>query len=129
MLFMVIEHFDQARVKDVYRRFHERGRIAPEGLAYVDSWIAADLARCFQVRRCRAAAGMGSVLERSRPLRDRADRRIEGDGSGSEEAPLTLLRSLRIRMFNRMRRQDSSLQDLSLQNPRRSSFGISPCTP
>ncbi|HEV7261275.1 MAG TPA: DUF3303 family protein [Bosea sp. (in: a-proteobacteria)] len=52
MLFMVIEHFDQARVKDVYRRFRERGRMAPEGLTYVDSWIAADLSRCFQVMQC-----------------------------------------------------------------------------
>ena len=32
MLFMVIEHFDQARVKDIYRRFHERGRMMPDGL-------------------------------------------------------------------------------------------------
>lgn len=52
MLFMVIEHFDQARVKDIYRRFHERGRMMPDGLRYVDSWIQADLARCFQVMEC-----------------------------------------------------------------------------
>jgi hypothetical protein len=52
MLFMVIEHFGQAQVKDVYRRFRERGRMAPEGLTYVDSWIAADLSRCFQVMQC-----------------------------------------------------------------------------
>lgn len=52
MLFMVIEHFDQARVKDIYRRFHERGRLMPEGLRYVDSWIQADFARCFQVMEC-----------------------------------------------------------------------------
>jgi hypothetical protein len=52
MLFMVIEHFDQARVKDIYRRFHELGRMTPEGLTYVDSWISADLGRCFQVMEC-----------------------------------------------------------------------------
>lgn len=52
MLFMVIEHFDQARVKDIYRRFHERGRMMPDGLRFVDSWIQADLARCFQVMEC-----------------------------------------------------------------------------
>lgn len=52
MLFMVIEHSDQARVKDVYRRFDERGRMMPEGLRYVDSWIQADLARCFQIMEC-----------------------------------------------------------------------------
>jgi hypothetical protein len=52
MLFMVIEHFDQARVKDIYRRFNERGRMMPGGLRYVDSWVQADLARCFQVMEC-----------------------------------------------------------------------------
>lgn len=52
MLFMVIEHFDQARVKEIYARFHEKGRMIPDGLTYVDSWISADFARCFQVMQC-----------------------------------------------------------------------------
>jgi len=52
MLFMVIEHFDQARVKDIYARFQERGRMAPDGVRYVESWISADLGRCFQVMEC-----------------------------------------------------------------------------
>ncbi|WP_100962411.1 DUF3303 family protein [Bosea sp. FBZP-16] len=52
MLFMVIEHFDQARVKEIYARFHEHGRMMPEGLTYIDSWISADFARCFQVMQC-----------------------------------------------------------------------------
>jgi hypothetical protein len=36
----------------VYRRFRERGRLAPEGLQYVGSWITEDLARCYQVMEC-----------------------------------------------------------------------------
>ncbi len=52
MLFVVIAHFDQARVKDVYARFRERGRMAPAGVRYVDSWVSADLGRCFQVMEC-----------------------------------------------------------------------------
>jgi hypothetical protein len=52
MMFMVIEHFDQARVKEIYRRFDARGRMMPEGLRYIDSWIQADLARCFQNKEC-----------------------------------------------------------------------------
>ncbi|MET0605765.1 MAG: DUF3303 family protein [Beijerinckiaceae bacterium] len=52
MLFMVIEHFDQARVKDVYRRFRDRGRMAPDGVRYVDSWIEASFGRCFQLMEC-----------------------------------------------------------------------------
>lgn len=49
MLFMVIEHFRDGRVHDVYRRFRDRGRLAPEGLRYVSSWVDHDFRRCFQV--------------------------------------------------------------------------------
>ena len=52
MLFMVVEHFKQGKTKDIYRRFQERGRMMPEGLQYLDSWISADLNRCFQLMQC-----------------------------------------------------------------------------
>ena len=44
---MVIEHFRDPAA--VYRRFRERGRMAPEGLTYVSSWVTPDLSRCYQV--------------------------------------------------------------------------------
>jgi Protein of unknown function (DUF3303) len=49
MLFMVIEHFRPGRAPDVYRRFRDRGRMAPEGLRYVSSWVDLSFERCFQV--------------------------------------------------------------------------------
>ena len=49
MLFMVIERFRNQDGKAVYRRFRERGRMAPEGLTYVGSWIEANFDRCFQL--------------------------------------------------------------------------------
>ena len=49
MLFMVIEHFRSGSAPEVYRRFRERGRMAPEGLRYVASWVDMDYKRCFQV--------------------------------------------------------------------------------
>ena len=49
MLFMVIEHFKDDDPVPVYRRFREQGRLAPEGLTYVASWVDEPLARCFQV--------------------------------------------------------------------------------
>lgn len=52
MLFMVIETFRDQDGKAVYRRFREKGRMMPEGLAFVNSWVAADLGRCFQVMEC-----------------------------------------------------------------------------
>ena len=54
MLFMVVERFKDRDVEAVYRRFRERGRMAPEGLAYMDmgSWVEANFARCFQLMEC-----------------------------------------------------------------------------
>ena len=51
MLFMVIETFGH-NPKAVYRRFRERGRQLTDGLEFVDSWVAADFSRCFQLMRC-----------------------------------------------------------------------------
>jgi len=46
--FMVIETF-RGDAAAVYHRFRERGRLAPEGLTYVGSWVDASLARVWQV--------------------------------------------------------------------------------
>jgi hypothetical protein len=48
-LFMIVEHFRNADAKPVYRRFKERGRMAPAGLTYVSSWVDENLATCYQV--------------------------------------------------------------------------------
>ena len=48
MRYMVVERFTSGP-KPVYERFAERGRMAPPGLAYVESWIDESLDRCFQV--------------------------------------------------------------------------------
>jgi hypothetical protein len=52
MLYMIIEQFRDDDPLPVYRRFCNEGRLAPEGLRYVDSWVTADFRRCFQVMEC-----------------------------------------------------------------------------
>lgn len=49
MLFMVIEHFRDGCAPEIYRRFRNKGRMAPETLRYVSSWIDMEYRRCFQV--------------------------------------------------------------------------------
>jgi hypothetical protein len=49
---MIIEDFRNGDARPVYRRFREQGRLAPEGLRYVSSWVTADLRRCYQVMEC-----------------------------------------------------------------------------
>jgi hypothetical protein len=52
MLFMVVERFRDGGAKPVYARARERGRMMPDGLRYVDSWVEAGFGRCFQVMEC-----------------------------------------------------------------------------
>jgi hypothetical protein len=49
MLFMVIEQFKNRSARQVYRRARQKGRMLPEGLHYIDSWVATDFNRCFQL--------------------------------------------------------------------------------
>lgn len=48
-LYMVIEHFKGGDAVAVYRRFRDRGRLAPDGLSYVSSWVDARFERCYQL--------------------------------------------------------------------------------
>jgi len=48
-LYMVVERFKNKDAAPVYRRFKEDGRLMPEGLAYVSSWIDEKLERCYQL--------------------------------------------------------------------------------
>jgi Protein of unknown function (DUF3303) len=49
MVYMVVEHFKPGRAVEVYRRYRERGRMAPADVKYVASWVDFDFKRCFQV--------------------------------------------------------------------------------
>lgn len=49
MQFMIIESFKPGQAPAVYRRFRDKGRMAPEGVTYHASWIDLDFNRCFQV--------------------------------------------------------------------------------
>lgn len=52
MFFMVIERFRNGDASPVYQRYRERGRMMPEGLEYIDSWVEADFGKCFQLMQC-----------------------------------------------------------------------------
>jgi len=52
LLYMIVEHFKDQDPAPVYRRFREQGRLAPDRLRYISSWVTSDLAHCFQVMEC-----------------------------------------------------------------------------
>jgi hypothetical protein len=46
---MIVEHYRDGDPLPVYRRFRDHGRLAPDGLTYVASWIDESMATCWQV--------------------------------------------------------------------------------
>ena len=52
MLFMIIERFKDNDMLPIYRRVRDEGRMLPDGLKYVDSWIEPNFSRCFQLMEC-----------------------------------------------------------------------------
>jgi hypothetical protein len=52
VLFMIIERFRDDDMLPVYKRIRDHGRMIPEGLKYVDSWVEPNFSRCFQLMEC-----------------------------------------------------------------------------
>ena len=46
---MVIENYREGCFDKIYERFHEKGRMLPEGLYFIESWLEKNGARCFQL--------------------------------------------------------------------------------
>lgn len=68
MLYMVVEHYTRGP-RPVYERAAQRGRMLPDGLRYVDSWVVADaLDQCFQLMETDDATLIDTWLEHWRDL-------------------------------------------------------------
>lgn len=70
MRYLIIERFLKGDPAPVYARFRGRGRLAPEGLGYIDSWVSADLAVCFQIMECEDPALIDQWIEQWSDLID-----------------------------------------------------------
>jgi hypothetical protein len=70
MLWMIIERFRNGDAAPVYRRFRERGRMAPEGLRYINSWVTDDFTTCYQVMECDDRALLDEWMANWRDLTD-----------------------------------------------------------
>jgi len=52
MKYMIIEKFRNGDAKRVYQRYFEKGRMAPDGLTYIESWVDEEMKMCFQIMEC-----------------------------------------------------------------------------
>ncbi len=58
MVFMIIERYGPGKAVEVYRRFRDQGRMAPNGVRYIASWVDFDFRRCFQVMEAESEAAL-----------------------------------------------------------------------
>ena len=70
MLYLVIERFHDGNPRPVYERFDARGRLAPDGVRYVESWVTADLATCYQVMETEDRALLEQWMDNWRDIID-----------------------------------------------------------
>ena len=70
MLFMVVERFRSGAARDIYRRARDRGRMLPEGVRYVSSWVDMDFQRCFQLMEADDEQALAPWIARWNDLTD-----------------------------------------------------------
>ena len=49
MLFMIIERFQDNDMLPIYQRVKDEGRMFPDGLKYIDSWVEPNLVDVFSL--------------------------------------------------------------------------------
>ncbi len=52
MLFMIIERFRDNDMLPIYKQVRDGGRMLPDGLKYIGSWVEPNFSRCFQLMEC-----------------------------------------------------------------------------
>ena len=82
-LYMVIERFKEGAPKAVYQRFRSSGRMLPDGLTYVSSWVEESFDRCYQLMETADAALLQTWMEK---WQDLIDFDIHGVMTSSEAA-------------------------------------------
>jgi len=70
MQYMIIEKFHEGKVNALYQRFDEKGRMVPDGVKYIDSWIHEDVTICYQLMESRTKELLNNWIERWKDLAD-----------------------------------------------------------
>jgi hypothetical protein len=70
MLYMVIERYKEGAASEIYKRLREKGRMMPQGVEYVSSWIDLDFNICWQVMQTEDSALLDEWIANWRDLVD-----------------------------------------------------------
>lgn len=70
MLYMIIEKFHPGKIEQLYKRFDENGRMLPEGVKYINSWIDENVATCYQVMESESPEKINTWVHKWNDLAD-----------------------------------------------------------
>ena len=82
-VYMVIERFKNADPLPVYRRLRQQGRLMPDGVTYVASWVEPALDRCYQVTETADPALLEAWMANWRDLVDFEVREVMTSGEAA----------------------------------------------
>lgn len=68
--YMVIERFKDGAFEAAYERFHSDGRLLPDGLYYLNSWVSTEAQICFQLMETKTPELFQSWFEKWSDLVD-----------------------------------------------------------
>lgn len=70
MQYMIIERFRPGMGKPLYRRFEEKGRLLPDNVNYINSWISEDVTVCYQLLEADSIDGINEWISHWNDLAD-----------------------------------------------------------
>lgn len=70
MQYMIIERFHPGKVKELYHRFAEKGRMLPDGVQYINSWINEEVTVCYQVMEAESTEQLQQWIRQWNDLAD-----------------------------------------------------------
>ncbi len=70
MLFMIIEKFHPGKEKEIYQRLEEKGRMMPDGVQYINSWVDQEITTCYQIMESESISKMEEWISNWNDLAD-----------------------------------------------------------
>ena len=65
---MIIESFHPGKVKTIYQRFGEKGRMLPEGVSYINSWLNESVTVCYQLMESESVEKLQEWIDKWKDL-------------------------------------------------------------
>lgn len=68
--YIIIERFHEGKGKALYQRFDERGRMLPQGVYYINSWINESVSVCYQLMEAESPELLQLWIDKWKDLSD-----------------------------------------------------------